>query len=92
MVYNLAYAYSHTLQISSSDKSVATNSFLVGKSTPYTFGNRTGGEALARYTCRAQLFVIMMVVVTNEIIFQYCMSAFTRLLNTSSRYIRECFQ
>ena len=42
--------YERTWQISSSVKSVATNSFLVGMSTPYTFGNRTGGEALAKYT------------------------------------------
>ena len=40
-----------TLQISSSLRSVATNSFLEGRSTPYTLGKRTGGEALAKYTC-----------------------------------------
>lgn len=41
------------MQISSSVRSCATNSLRVGMSTPYTLGYRTGGEALARYTCEA---------------------------------------
>ena len=41
-----------TLQISSSVRPCATNSLRVGMSTPYTLGNRTGGDADARYTCR----------------------------------------
>ncbi len=40
-----------TVQISSSDRLYATNSRRVGMSTPYTFAWRTGGLALARYTC-----------------------------------------
>lgn len=42
------------MQISSSVRSCATNSLRVGMSTPYTLGYRTGGEALARYTCAVE--------------------------------------